>query len=56
MLLRSGHIKNKMANNRQVEPDQEMEPDQEHFNLGEARGLLNHETTVSNARGRQTAT
>ena len=56
MFLRSGLSKNKMANNRHVESDQETELEQENFNVGEARGLLNSETTVSNARGRQSAT
>ena len=37
MLLRSGHIKNKMANDRQVEPEQE------NLNLEEARGHPNPE-------------
>ena len=50
MLLRLGRAKNKKANNRQEEPDQE------HYNLEEARRLLNPETTVSNAKGRQSAT
>ena len=41
MLHRSGRIKSKMANIRPVEPDQETEPDQKHFNFEEARGLPN---------------
>ena len=56
MLLRSGRTKNKMANSKQVQPDQEIEPNQEHFNLEEVSGLLNPETTTYNARGRQSAT
>ena len=44
-----------MPNDRQVEPDQETELEPENFYLEEARGLLNPETTVSNATGRQSA-
>ena len=43
MLLRSGRTKNKMANSKQVQPNQEMEPNQEHLNFEEAIGLPNPE-------------
>ena len=42
MLLRSGHIKQKMANNGQVEPEQE------NLNFEEARGLPNPEINFVN--------
>ena len=37
-----------MANVKPVEPDQEIEPDQENVNFEEARGLPNPEMNYSN--------
>ena len=46
MLLRSGRTKNKMANSKQVQPNKEMEPNQEHLNFEEEIGLLNPEVNL----------
>ena len=56
ILLRSGQIKNKMVNNRPVEPDQRLEPAQENVNFEEARGLPNTEMNFSNVMVGQSVT
>ena len=47
MILGSGRIKNKMANNRPEEPDRKIEATQENVNFEEARGLPNPEVNFS---------
>ena len=53
MILSSGQIKNKMANNRLAEPPQEIEPAQENLNFEEARKLPNSEVNLSTGMVRQ---
>ena len=48
MILRSGRIKNKMANSGPVEREQEIATAQENVNFKETRGLPNPEVNFSN--------
>ena len=53
MLLRSGRIENKMANNKLTEPPKEIEPVQENLDFEEERGLPTSEINFCNVNVRQ---